>query len=215
MAISVVLFDLDGTLVDSVALILKSFHYSLNQMGLHAEDEEILSTVGLPLREVCFDLAGERGEEMFKCYVDYQEAIHDLNVKEYAGATDLLEHLKERGCGRGIVTSKRRDFAKRGLAITGLDKYMEVIVAFEDTVAHKPEPEPVQKALAALGAGPEKTLYVGDSPYDIRCGKNAGVYTAAVTWGVSTEEQLLKEQPHMIAHDWQELKDFITHNYQC
>lgn len=215
MAVSVVLFDLDGTLVDSVALILKSFRYSLSQMGLHAEDEEILNTVGLPLKEVCFDFAGARGEEMFKCYVDYQDAIHDLHVKEYAGAKDLLEHLKGQGCRRGIVTSKRRDLAKRGLTITGLDKYMEIIVAFEDTVAHKPNPEPVQKALAALGAEPKEALYVGDSPYDIRCGKNAGVYTAAVTWGVSTEEQLLEEQPHMLARDWRELKDFIAQVYRC
>ena len=209
MGVSAVLFDLDGTLVDSVSLILKSFHYSLEQLGLQAEDEEILNTIGLPLKEACVLFAGEKGEEMFKCYVDYQDAIHDMHVKEYSGAKDLLEYLKEQGCRMGVVTSKRRDMAIRGLAITGLDKFMEVVVAFEDTLTHKPEPEPVQKALSALGVAPEEALYVGDSPYDIRCGKNAGVFTAAVTWGVSTEEQLLEERPDVLAHDWRELKEFL------
>jgi pyrophosphatase PpaX len=209
MGLAAVIFDLDGTLVDSVALILESFRYTLKQMGLRAEDEEILNTIGLPLKEVCYNFAGERGDEMFKCYVDYQDAIHDLHVKEYAGAADLLEYLKGQGCQMGIVTSKRGVMAKRGLAVAGLDKFMEIVVAFEDTKAHKPDPEPVVKALGALGAAPDEALYVGDSPYDIRCGKNAGVFTAGVTWGVSTEEQLRQERPDVIAHDWMGLKDFI------
>ena len=209
MGISVVLFDLDGTLVDSIALILESFRYSLGKMGIHAGDEEILNTIGLPLKDVCRDFAGDRGDELFKCYVDYQDDIHDLHVKEYPGATDLLEYLKERGCRLGIVTSKRRAMANRALAVTGLDKYVEMIVAFEDTPAHKPDPEPVQKALKAFGSAPEEALYVGDSPYDIRCGKNAGVYTAGVTWGVTSEEQIRMEQPDLIAHDLMELKEFI------
>lgn len=210
MGISAVLFDLDGTLVDSVALIVESFRYSLGKFGITADDQKILSTIGLPLRDVCFDFAGERGEEMFQCYIDYQDDIHDLHVKEYTGATDLLEFLQGRGCRMGIVTSKRQTMAKRGLAVTGLDKYIEVIVAFEDTAAHKPDPEPVQKALNALEIAPDEALYVGDSPYDIRCGKNAGVYTAGVTWGVSTEEQIMGERPDVIAHHWGELKEFIN-----
>jgi pyrophosphatase PpaX len=109
----------------------------------------------------------------------------------------------------GIVTSKRGVMAKRGLAVAGLDRFMDVVVAFEDTEAHKPDPEPVNKALTFLGSGPGSALYVGDSPYDIRSGKNAGVYTAGVTWGVSTEEHLREERPDVIAHNWMELKDFI------
>jgi pyrophosphatase PpaX len=209
MRFSAVLFDLDGTLVDTVSLILESFRYSLGKLGLEAEDQEILNTIGLPLIDVCFGFAGERGEELFKCYVDYQETIHDRYVKEYAGTTDLFEYLKEKGCHIGIVTSKRKVLAHRGLAVAGLDKFVEAVVALEDTEAHKPEPEPVLKALDILGVPAEKALYVGDSPYDIRCGKNAGAATAGVTWGVSTQEQLFKECPDVIVRDWQELKDFL------
>ena len=214
MKFSAVLFDLDGTLVDTLSLILDSFHESLGQLGLSAEDEEIMATIGLPLKEVCVDFAGNRGEEMFKCYVDYQDAIHDSRVKEYAGTTALFEYLQEKGIRTGIVTSKRRGMAERGLAVTGLDKYVEVIVAFEDTTDHKPEPEPVQVALSALSILPEKAFFVGDSPYDIRCGKNAGVYTAGVTWGVTAEKALAEEEPNVIVHNWQELKCFLEGEFQ-
>lgn len=209
MGFSAVLFDLDGTLVDTLKLILESFRVSLGKLGLSATENEILETIGLPLREVCHSFAGDKGEEMFKCYVDFQDSIHDAYIKEYPGTTALLEYLKEKGCHIGIVTSKRRPMAERGLKVTGLDRYVETIVAFEDTVAHKPEPEPVQTAIGALDIYPGEVLFVGDSPYDIRCGKNAGVKTAGVTWGVTTEKVLALEEPDVILHDWQELREFL------
>lgn len=209
MGFSAVLFDLDGTLVDSVSLILESFRHALKQMGISAQEKEILATIGLPLKEVCLRFAGDRQEEMFKCYVEFQDAIHDDYVKEYAGTTALFGLLKEKGYKIGIVTSKRRAIAIRGLSVVGLEGFIEVIVAFEDTMSHKPDPEPVRKALGVLGASPTKTLFVGDSPFDIRCGKNAGVYTAGVTWGVSTEEQLTEEHPDVIINEWGELNKYL------
>lgn len=209
MRFSAILFDLDGTLVNTVALILDSFRVSLGKLGLSASENGLLETIGLPLREVCHSLAGDRGEEMFRCYVEFQDTVHDDYVKEYTGAADLLEYLKRKGCRIGIVTSKRRRMAQRGLAVTGLDGFVETMVAYEDTTDHKPEPEPVETALKTLGISPEKAIFIGDSPYDIRCGKNAGAATAGVTWGVTREEALALEEPDIIVHDWQELRTFL------
>lgn len=209
MDFSTVLFDLDGTLVDSISLILDSYRYALGQMGIEADDREILNTIGIPLKEACLGFAGDRSEELLNCYVEYQDTIHDQHIKEYAGTTSLFENLTGQGYRIGIVTSKRRPMAKRGLKVAGLDKYVDVLVAFEDTVAHKPEPEPVQKALQFLCASPAKSIYVGDSLYDIRSGKNAGVATAGVVWGVSSEEDLVREAPDVIVRNWDDLLIFL------
>lgn len=209
MKFSTVLFDLDGTLVDSISLILDSYRYALEQMGIEAQDQEILDTIGIPLKEACSGFAGARGEELLKCYIDYQETIHDQRIKEYTGTSSLLKLLSSRGYRLGVVTSKRKVMAKRGIEVVGLDKYVEVLVAFEDTVAHKPDPEPVEKALQALGVTAKESIYVGDSIYDIRSGKNAGVATAGVTWGVSSEEDMLQEGPDVIVCDWGDLLTFL------
>lgn len=204
-----VLFDLDGTLIDTLSLILESFRVSLGELGLSASENEILETIGLPLREVCFHFAGDRGEELFRCYVEYQDAIHDAYIKEYPGTTSMLEYLKSQGLLIGIVTSKRRVMAERGLKVAGLDRFVDTMVTFDDTTAHKPDPEPVLTALSLLRVPAQKALFVGDSPYDIRCGKKAGTATAGVTWGVSSREDLEKENPDLILQDWSQFQRFL------
>lgn len=209
MNFKAVLFDLDGTLVDSLPLILESFRAALKQVNLSFSDEEILKTVGLPLRDICARFAGDRGQELFKCYLEYQDKIHDSYLKEYPGTMEALVNIKNRSFRLGIVTSKRRVMAERGIKLTGLDKIIEVLVALEDAPRAKPEAEPVLKALEALEVEPPHAVYVGDSPFDIRCGKKAGVQTVGVTWGISSREQLEREEPNAIIDNWQQLLDFL------
>jgi len=204
-----VLFDLDGTLVDSLPLILKTFRTTLNQMNLNFSDEEIMKTVGLPLRDICTQFAGNRGEELFQRYLDYQNAIHDDYLQEYPGTTGMLQKIQEKGYLPGIVTSKRRVMAQRGIKLTGLDSFIKVLVALEDAPRAKPEAEPVLKALEKLKVTPANAIYVGDSPFDIRCGKKAGVKTLGVTWGISNREVLVKEEPDSIIDNWHQLLSFL------
>lgn len=205
MTTEAVLFDLDGTLVDSLPLILKSFQASLEQMELCYSDEEIVKTVGLPLRDICSRFAGERGEELFQRYLKYQDTIHDSYLKEYAGTSNVLGILDAKGYRMGIVTSKRRVMAERGIKITGLDRFIRTLVALEDAPRAKPEADPVLLALEQIGTTPQRASYVGDSPFDIRCGKKAGVRTVGVTWGISSRNALEKESPDAIIDNWSEL----------
>jgi len=122
----------------------------------------------------------------------------------------MLINLKKNGYRLGIVTSKRRVMAKRGIKLTGFDKIVEVLVALEDAPRAKPEAEPVLKALEALNATPGQAVYVGDSPFDIRCGKKAGVQTVGVTWGISPQADLEKENPNAIIDNWQQLLAFLA-----
>mgnify|MGYP001351672206 CR=1 FL=1 len=204
-----VLFDLDGTLVDSLPLILKTFQATMHQMDLHFNHEEVLSTVGLPLHDICNHLAGSRGKELFNRYLEYQDAIHDDYLGEYQGTTEMLKSLKEKGYRLGIVTSKRHVMAERGIKLTGLDNFIETLVALEDAPRAKPEAEPVLKALDNIHATPKDAVYVGDSPFDIQCGKKAGVKTIGVTWGISSMAKLQKEAPNTIIDNWQQLLSFL------
>lgn len=204
-----VLFDLDGTLVDSLPLILKTFQATMLQMDLHFNHEEVLSTVGLPLHDICNHLGGSRGKELFNRYLEHQDAIHDDYLDEYQGTTEMLKSLKEKGYRLGIVTSKRRVMAERGIKLTGFDSFIETLVALEDVPRAKPEAEPVLRALDNLRANPKDAVYVGDSPFDIQCGKKAGVKTIGVTWGVSGMAKLQKESPTDIIDNWQQLLSFL------
>lgn len=204
-----ILFDLDGTLLDSLPLIMESFRATLKKMNLSYSDEEIIKTIGLPLWDICNFFAGDRGEEFFQFYLDYQNAIHDDYMKEYPDTLATLAKLQDKGYNLGIVTSKRRVMAEKGIKLAGFDKYIEALVALEDAPRAKPEADPVLKALQALEIIPGNAVYVGDSTYDIRCGKKAGVYTVGVTWGVSNRETMEMENPDGIIDNWGQLFEFI------
>lgn len=209
MRFKVVLFDLDGTLVDSLPLILESFRATMKQMNLPYNKNNILKTIGLPLIDICRQFAGEKGTELFNRYLEHQNTIHDLYLKEYAGTKKMLQELKDKNHLLGIVTSKRRVMAEKGIKLTGFDHFIDVLVGLEDSPRPKPGAEPVLTALQALNKMPEETVYVGDSPFDMRCGNQANVHTIGVTWGISSREQLKKENPDLIISNWQQLLDYI------
>ena len=180
------LFDLDGTLIDSVRLILDSYHHTFATHGLPPRtDEEWLAGVGTPLAA---QLAPWRDDEavfqaLVATYREYNLAHHDRMVKVYPGVVEMVGQLKAAGLRTGLVTSKNRPGALRGLHLAGLETLMDVVVAADDVTNAKPHPEPVERAVALLGAEPATTVYVGDSIHDMHAGRAAGVSTAAVLWG--------------------------------
>ncbi len=186
MALSTFLFDLDGTLIDSIELILRSYRHTLRaHRGLEPPDDVWMSGLGTPLW-VQFQHFSEDPAEieaMVTTYRAYNLAHHDALVRPYAGVVDAVRLLKRRGGTLGLVTSKQRSGAIRGLRLAELEDAFAVIVGSDEVSHPKPHPEPVLTALERLGAPAAHTVFIGDSRHDLECGRAAGVRTAAALWG--------------------------------
>ena len=196
--IHTVLFDLDGTLLDSIRLIVDSYHHTLANHGFPARtDEHWLAGIGTPLRVQFADWAHDPPllEAMIATYRDYNVTNHDRGVRPYPGAVELVRGLRARGLRTGLVTSKQRTGAERGLRFLGLGEAMDVIVAADEVTHPKPHPEPVLRALALLDAEVDGAIYVGDSTHDMMSGRAAGVMTAAALWGPFSRAQLAPTGP--------------------
>lgn len=193
-----ILFDLDGTIIDSVGLILDSYRHAATVHGLPARTEaEWLRGLGTPLRTQFAPYAesAEHMEALIATYREYNLANHDARVRPYPGMVEAIRSLHATGRRLGVVTSKNRHGTLRGLRLVGLEDAFEVLVCADEVVNPKPHPEPVAKALDLLGAGPAAAVFVGDSPHDMHSGRGAGVATAAVLWGPFTRDDLTATAP--------------------
>lgn len=193
-----VLFDLDGTLIDSIGLIMASMRYAFDKCEAPApSDAEWLSGVGTPLRTMFERYASddESIDRFIAAYREHQFANHDLLVKCFDDVPDTIAALKARGHPLAVVTSKTDALARRGLEHVGLASYFDTIVGCDACARHKPHPEPVLTALTRLGYEPEEALFVGDSVHDIEAGNAAGVLTVAALWGPFTRDQLAGAEP--------------------
>src|SRR6476619_5687497 len=195
---SVVLFDLDGTLIDSGPIILASMkHASLAVLGREPDEELVRAAIGGPgLIAQMRALAPARVDALAEAYRLHNEPLHET-LESFDGVLDLLPVLKAEGRRLGIVTAKR--LRTVGLALDRfpvLAELMDVVIGAEDTERHKPDPDPVREALRRLDADPADAVYVGDSPFDVRAGNAAGVFTIAVGWGgIHPDERLLHAGP--------------------
>jgi pyrophosphatase PpaX len=195
-----VLFDLDGTLIDSIDLILKSAQFAFSKCGLEPPtDAEWLTGVGRPLPVMFGHFAPGRETELIAAYREFQMANHDLLVKSYPGVAEMLETLATSGHRMGIVTSKVSTLAVRGLSLLGIDGYFETVVGMDLCKRHKPDPEPVLIALDRLSSGAEGAWFVGDSIHDMASGNAAGVATVGALWGPFGEEDLAPSHPRFLA----------------
>jgi pyrophosphatase PpaX len=189
------LFDFDGTLVDSVELILDSLrHATRTVLGHIVPDEVLRARVGRPLREHMRELDAERADDLVAVYREHNLRRHADLLRPYPGVAEMLAGLRERRARIGIVTSKMRSAVDAGMALVPLGEF-DAIVTCEDTDRHKPDPAPVLRGLELLDADPGTTVYVGDSPYDVRAGRAAGVATAAALWGAFPADVLRAESP--------------------
>jgi pyrophosphatase PpaX len=186
--LSTFLFDLDGTLIDSIDLILRSYRHTM-QVHRSADplppDDVWMKGLGTPLWVQFRDWTDDEAEiaAMVATYRAYNLTHHDALVKPYDGVVSEVLKLQTHGMRLGLVTSKLTDGAMRGLKLAGLDQAFEIVVGAGDVTHPKPHPEPVLKALELLDAAPEGAVFVGDSRHDMECGRAAGVKTAAVLWG--------------------------------
>lgn len=217
-AFDAVLFDLDGTLLDSLELIVASYQHTQRVHDLPPRDREtILHHVGKSLLETFRTWAPGRDEAHVEAciatYVAHNLTAHDALVRAFPGVIDSVVDLHARGERLGIVTSKKRRGALRGLSFLGLTHppRFDVVVCADDTARHKPHPAPVQLALRSFDppARAARTLFIGDSAHDIAAGNAAGVTTVAVTWGAGTVHSLRAASPDHIVSSAADLADLL------
>jgi pyrophosphatase PpaX len=201
-----VVFDLDGTVVDTVELIVDSFRHATRQvLGEELPDEHILAGVGQPLMVQMRRLSPEHAQELYDVYREYNHRRHDELIRGYDGIEAMLDALRAAGRRLGIVTSKSRDTTAMAFRAVGLEDRFDVVVTASDSSEHKPSAVPLHLCLQRLGARAEGAIYVGDSPVDIAAGTAAGMATAAVAWGVFGREALLAAGPDFWVERPQEL----------
>lgn len=204
-----VLFDLDGTLVDSLQLIERTCRRVFKEMNIPWGDGQALGMIGLPLKAIGRRFAGDKANNFEEIYKHFYHRDHDQYTRLFPGTLDMLEQLHKRGLKLGVVTSKGKPGTERTIAFTGLDRFFEVVVTAYDVEKHKPEPEPLLKALDSLKVIAANSIYVGDSRFDILTGQNAGARTLGVTWGLATREELLSLKPDGLLDRWDDLPGYL------
>ena len=183
-SLQAVLFDLDGTLIDSIDHIVDCWQYTVRTvLGREMARAEVLPTIGRHLLTCFEEVAPGRSEELYNVYREYEAAAHDRRIKLVPGTRETLDSLKSLSVPVGVVTSKGLEIANRGLGLFDLGRYFDTLVTREDTERHKPYPDPLLVGAQRLGVAPERTVYVGDSSVDVLAGKAAGMVTAWVAWG--------------------------------
>jgi pyrophosphatase PpaX len=187
-----ILFDLDGTLIDTVELIRVSFRYATRTvLGYELPDSVTMANVGQPLAQQFKDMAPEHADELLRVYRAFNMQHHDELAKEYPGTLETLAELRDRGIPMGIVTSKGTDAAQRGVDHFGLRPFMRAIVTADDVKTHKPDPYPLRFAATLLGVELGYCMYVGDSPHDMQAAIAGGAIAAAALWGAFPRNEVV------------------------
>ncbi|MDB4866675.1 MAG: ppaX [Cohnella sp.] len=205
--VKAVLFDLDGTIVDTNELIIQSFLHALK--GAVPEDfgrEHIIPSMGEPLTDQLQQFSGlEDVTAITHAYREYNYLKHDEMVALFPGVAEVLPILRQHGIQLGVVTTKMRPTTERALKMFGLIEQMGTIITLDEVEHAKPHPEPVQKAMQALGAHPDHTIMVGDSTVDIESARRAGAIPVGVAWSLKGEHVLRTAGAVHILHNMEQL----------
>jgi pyrophosphatase PpaX len=206
-----VLFDLDGTLIDTVELILVSMrHATAEVLGVSPDDSVLMSGVGMPLLTQFRDLAPDHADELVRVYREFNHVHHDDFAKAYPGTLEVLAVLRSRGIRMGIVTSKGEVAATMGIDRFGLRQFAEVIVTSDDVAKHKPDPYPLAYAASLLNVDLRYCVYVGDSPHDMLAAVSGGAIPVAALWGAFPPAEVLEPGPDFALGDIRELPDLLA-----
>lgn len=201
----VVVFDLDGTVADTVALIIASYDHAVNSvLGFHPDPALCRSWIGQTLVATFTRQWPSQADILVATYRAFNETHHDELVRQYPGVSELLSALTAAGITTGVATAKGRRGAERSLRV--LDLPIAVTVAMEDTATHKPDPAPLLLALERLGGTPSESVYVGDAVLDVQAAKAAGMASIAVTWGAGDPAALAAAEPTALVSSADELR---------
>ena len=207
-----VLFDFDGTIVDTTELIHESMRRATSEvLGRTLSREALLANVGQPLPRQMKLLDPERAEELLESYRLHNEELHEDLIEAFPNVEASLACLREAGMSLAVVTSKRRFSLEMALdSFPALRDAVSAFVVMEDTTEHKPHPAPLLKGLELLGdVAPDQAAYVGDSPFDVAAAHAAGTLSVAVSWGVFSEEALCEAEPDHLFKDLDSAVEFL------
>lgn len=213
VSIETVLFDFDGTLANTNALISQSHLAVLEEYFPGEYDLEGVRAFNGPTLEMVYGkLNPLEKETMIAKYRQFNEAHHDEMVTVFEGVTENLERLKSIGIRLAIVSSKRNDVLLRGLKLLHLTDYFEVIIGGLDYQKAKPDPEPIYVALQQLKVDPAKAIMVGDNSHDIESANNAGIISVFVEWSEKTRAEIDPFKPDVIVTSMTDLTDYVIRN---
>jgi pyrophosphatase PpaX len=208
--IRTMLFDLDGTILDTNELIITSFLEALKgSVPEGFSRDHIIPSMGAPLVDQMRRFSGlEDVNHLVDAYREVNLRLHDDYVKPFEAVKEVLERLKANGVKLGVVTTKMRLTTERGLKFVGIRSYMDVVITIDDVANAKPHPEPVLKALELLGADPATALMLGDSTVDMGAASAAGVLPVGVAWSMKGGQILRDAGAAYVIDDMRELYAF-------
>ncbi len=191
------LFDLDGTLIDSIGLLLDCMAHAFEGRSPAPARAQWVAGIGTPLRTQLAEWATDADDvdRLVMRYRDYQDRHLEALTTAYPRVLETLAWARAEGHATAVVTSKGKLMTARSLAHVGIAESFDTVVTYEETERHKPLPDPVQLALARLSVEPTHALFVGDSPHDMHAGRAANVATAAATWGPFSRAELALAAP--------------------
>ena len=209
--IKAILFDFDGTLVDTNQLIIRSFNETFKKLFPNRcfTESEIMDCIGPTLEETGQKYYAEDPKSLVDIYRGFCWQYHDEMIVIYPGIEEMLKSLKEMGLKLVIVTSKKTDMATRGLEVTKLLSYFDWMVSADDVKNPKPHQEPIERVLDYYHLKPEECLMVGDNSHDILCAKAAGVTSVAVGWALRGADYLKSFSPDYIIDEASDLIKII------
>src|SRR5690606_27722222 len=205
-----VFFDLDGTIADTIPLIIASYQHAFRTV-LAREVEEITARawIGRPLLAALLEESPDHGHELDRVYREWNIANTERLIRSYPGIPELLATLDSAGLRLGVVTSKRRTLAAMALRLVGIEDHIGIAAGLEDTPVHKPDPAPLLHGARTLGADPAECVYVGDATVDVLSAQAAGMAAIAVTWGAGFREDLLAVGPDHLCESVAELTELL------
>ena len=205
-----VLFDLDGTLADTIPLIVASYQHAFRTvLGEEIDEARARAWIGRPLLAALLEESPEHGHDLDQTYREWNLANTARLIRRYEGVPEMLEALASAGVRMAVATSKRRQTARLALEGVGIDHLIEVAAALEDTTRHKPEPDPLLHAAASLGSQPCDCVYVGDATVDVLAARAAGMAAIAVSWGAADREALAATGPEALVDTVADLTAYL------
>lgn len=207
-----VLFDMDGTILDTIPLITESFQYTfMKHLGYKLDEAEIRAGIGIPLERVFAQYRPELASVMMQEYSKHNSEHFNTHIGMFLGVYDLIFKLSQLGLKIGVVTSKLRNSALGSMEQFGINQVFNLIQGKEATLKHKPDAEPLLHAMSELNlTDPSRVIYVGDSIHDLLCAKAAGCVSAIVDWTRMPKEELRANKPDLWIYQANDLYRWVV-----